>query len=256
VTTPVASGGSEHLDPDLLADLAEELLDRDAASAARAHLASCTICTADYALIVDAATLLSVIDPEPIPAEVAIRIGAALEREPALGSAPERAAVPSHRAGRPLGQRIKVLFASVAGAAALIVGGFFGVSALSSSSTTSQKSSPSLSHEAAGGSSALSFANEAQVQQGALDLLAKKSHAISPNAATAPNTYKSTNECWQDPKPGTASIAMESIHYQGQPAELFVYAAGDKAADVVVVPATCSADTARTPLVVTHITRS
>jgi hypothetical protein len=76
VTTP-----DDHLDPDAIAAL-DEGLDDDGARLAHVH--SCEVCSRQLAQVRTTRALLSALPEEPMPADVAARVQAALPREPML----------------------------------------------------------------------------------------------------------------------------------------------------------------------------
>jgi len=76
------TGPAGHLSSDTVADLDAELLDTGARAEAEAHLAGCAECRAERAALGELRGLLrSVAVSEPVPADVAVRLRAALERE-------------------------------------------------------------------------------------------------------------------------------------------------------------------------------
>lgn len=153
MTDPAASRPGTHLDPDQMADLVEGLLDAAAADGARAHLASCPLCSADFALITGEADLGELGDlggllpPMPIPQDVMARVEAALHREPPLGTA---AAAPAAAATKPRRQRFRMALGSLAGAALVIAGGIGVVTALNNATSSSKDSSSTAAGNGAG----------------------------------------------------------------------------------------------------------
>lgn len=98
-----------HLDLDALAELEEGLAEPTAAAAARAHLEACSECRALLSRLRTTRALLSALPPEPMPADVAARVEAAV-RHGAEVAAPTVV---------PLGRRRKVWSSpAVAGGAA------------------------------------------------------------------------------------------------------------------------------------------
>ncbi|MER8183292.1 zf-HC2 domain-containing protein [Kitasatospora sp. NPDC094015] len=94
---------ADHPDIELLADLAEDLLDPARANELRRHLAGCPECADTYAALAEVSALLGDGEPEPMPADVAARIDAALAEAAATGSpvpTPSRSGPPS-RPGQP-----------------------------------------------------------------------------------------------------------------------------------------------------------
>lgn len=160
MTDPAASGPGIHLDPDRLADLFEGLLEPAAADEARAHLASCALCAADFALIAGEADLAErggpgalgdLLPPTPIPQDVVARVEAALYREPplsgasgasgsAIASSAPATAVP---AGRPRRRRFGITLGALAGATLVVAGGIGVVTALNSGNSDHTTSSNS-----------------------------------------------------------------------------------------------------------------
>jgi len=119
-----------HPSTDRLADLAADLLEPADATAARAHLPTCTTCRATYDVLVGLPELLAGSPAPPMPAEVTARVVAAIEREQiaragAADDARSTAAARSRPAWnafrRGLGAR---LGAGLLGAAAVLGGGY------------------------------------------------------------------------------------------------------------------------------------
>ncbi|MFL6116244.1 MAG: anti-sigma factor family protein [Catenulispora sp.] len=284
---PAASGPDTHLDPDRMADLYDGLLDHDAAEAARLHLASCPRCADDFALIAVDSGLSDLLAPEPIPEAVAIRVEAALHREPPLAapsSAPQHAASDLTRRTR----RFR-LISSLAGATLVIAGAFAGISALTSggsSSGTSDKGASSYAADrgnspagrvpAAGsaiGPNRLDSSepaplapndSAASIRAQAEQLL--KTSALGNPAQSGPQSAAGSPEkaqgeritCPPDGFQNTSPLGMASITYQGRPAELLVYAKpGDDAtaAVYVVAAAGCTAQGPGTVLYSTEVPR-
>ena len=119
-----------HPSTDRLADLAADLLEPADATAARAHLPTCTTCRATYDVLLGLPELLAGSPAPPMPAEVTARVVAAIEREQiaragAADDARSTAAARSRPAWnafrRGLGAR---LGAGLLGAAAVLGGGY------------------------------------------------------------------------------------------------------------------------------------
>jgi hypothetical protein len=97
-TDPVEPGAdAAHPGIETLADLAEELLAPAAAATVRAHLAHCPECADTLAALAEVTALLADAPVEPMPAEVALRIDAALAAEPLPGPRPPAAQAPDTR---------------------------------------------------------------------------------------------------------------------------------------------------------------
>ncbi|GAA2027673.1 hypothetical protein GCM10009839_28230 [Catenulispora yoronensis] len=147
VIDPAASGPDTHLDPDRMADLYDGLLGPDETDAAQRHLASCDQCAEDFALLtMDSVSGLAEFlapEPTPIPAEVAIRIEAALHREPPLTPQATGSAEPHHSAAPRRSRRFRLVFGSLAGASLVVAGAFAGIAALNAggSGSSTAKSS-------------------------------------------------------------------------------------------------------------------
>lgn len=285
-TDPRSSGPETHLDPDLMADLYDGLLTPDAAESARRHLASCQTCAADFALITQDFGLAGFVTPEPIPAEVAIRIEAALHREPAL-SAPS--AAPQHSAAPRRTRRFRIMVGSLAGASLVIAGVFAGVTALNSgdgghgaTSTAagdryvSKNENPPGDSKAGGAQApnAVAPSSEAagQVPSAALGLTVEqqaeqllrqsgRTQSLAGSAAGAGGDSKAESSRFACPPAGFADVsplATAPTTYQGQPAELLVYAKpGDAATAAVYVIATkgCTPGSAGQVLYTTEVPR-
>ncbi|WP_194913460.1 hypothetical protein [Catenulispora rubra] len=267
MTDPAASRPGTHLDPDQMADLVEGSLDAAAADRARAHLASCPVCSADFALITgeaDLADLGGLLPPMPIPQDVVARVEAALYREPPLGTAATARASAGSPVGRsaaaaqPRRRRFRMALGSLAGAALVVVGGIGAVTALNNATSSSKDSStaagnaagPSVdgSHvagqgpgtespqagvikpDATSGGSGFSDAGIAQQAQALLSL-----HTMTPANGTA---QAAKPDCPPTVVPaGTKLIGSTQTVYQGKPAWLLLYPRAGSATlvDVYVV---------------------
>ncbi|ACU77854.1 hypothetical protein Caci_9041 [Catenulispora acidiphila DSM 44928] len=265
MTDPAASGPGTHLDPDQMADLFEGLLDTTAADRAQAHLATCPVCSADFALITGESDLSAssesnglsrlseLLPPVPIPQDVVTRIEAALYREPPLKVAPAAAPV-GHHATAPPRRRFRIRLGALAGATLVIAGGIGVVTALNSGGGSTKSSSaasgassenPDGSHVAgqapSGGamspqvgrgpdsSAGALDPGEASIEQQAEALLGK--HAATPAIGAGP-------ECVPEGvADGAKPLAKTQTRYQGEAAWLLVYAKPGSAtlAEVYVV---------------------
>lgn len=264
MTDPAASRPGTHLDPDQLADLVEGLLDPAAADLARTHLASCPLCSADFALIAgeDAgdrygAGLGDLLPPTPIPQDVVTRIEAALHREPPLGTGQPLA---GHATARPRRRRFRLALGSLAGATLVVAGGIGVFTAMnggggSAKSNSASNAAPNAvtpnsqtgdsGSRVAGGpqespalgapdttSAGGSFGN-LSIEKQAAGLLGQ--HAESPASGTA---QAGKVQCTPDTVPtGQKPITSAQTVYQGRQAWLFLYAepGSPKIVDVYVV---------------------
>lgn len=265
---PAASGPDTHLDPDRMADLYDGLLEHDAAEAARLHLASCPRCADDFALITFDSGLSDLLTPEPIPEAVAIRVEAALHREPPLTSP----SAPSQHTASPRRSRRFRLIGSLAGATLVIAGAFAGISALSSGdgatmSTSAKDASSDSAARGDGQAGRAPAAGSAMAPNGLgpslpvpllptesaasirtlAEQLLKTSTQSGPQSAAGSADEKAEGTRIACPPEGfqnTAPLGMTSITYLGQPAELIVYAKpGDDATAAVYVVATSGCTT-------------
>lgn len=281
MTDPAASRPGTHLDPDRMADLLEGLLDDAAADEARAHLASCPVCSADFALISGEADpgglgepgelggLGDLLPPVTIPQDVMTRIEAALYREPPLGTgtaAADEGAGHAAAAARPRRRRFGITLGALAGATLVIAGGFGIVTALKNGSSESKSSSGTAagsapSSQSADGSRLAGTAPDAQQ-------MSPQVGGVPPHAGATPGSNELTVEqqakalLGQHPMnpagttaggqcapAGTTAIgkplAASQTQYQGKTVWLLIYpVSGDPAvADVFVVDANgCTPD--------------
>ncbi|WP_194898217.1 hypothetical protein [Catenulispora pinisilvae] len=263
ITDPAASQPGTHLDPDQLADLFEGLLDPPTTESARAHLASCPLCSTDFALIAGDTGLADLLPPVPIPRDVLIRVEAALDREPPLSTAPAADTAPAgHAAARPRRRRFRIALGGLAGATLVIVGGIGTVVALNSGSDGVRKSASNAAADGAGprpnaggvqsgeaaspvpgmspqvgvapdgGSSGPTFST-LSIQQQAEGLIG--GHMSTPANGTP---QKGATACLPNSVPSGAQLLAEAqIQYQGKPATLSVYSrpGSTTVADVFVV---------------------
>ena len=250
-----------HADPDRLADLAEGLLSAADAASVHAHLASCPDCSDDFALITGSLDLAALLPAEPIPAEVAIRVQAALDREPALGvtvTDPVSAPAPVRTPRR----RFRVALTGLAGLCVLGVAVVGATSALrsaighseSKSSAGTAAGAPALPNSAGGLAPFAAGApvdDAATAQQFAAQLLRARPALSSPDDAngstggSVPDRGQSGSaflRCLPLTQAAQIPLASASVTFHGQPAELLVLrqASGSAEADVVIVPASCA----------------
>ncbi|MBS2534044.1 hypothetical protein KGQ20_14820 [Catenulispora sp. NF23] len=261
ITDPAASQPGTHLDPDQLADLFEGLLDPPATESARAHLASCPLCSTDFALIAGDTGLADLLPPVPIPQDVMIRVEAALDREPPLSTAPAADTVPAgHAAARPRRRRFRIALGSLAGATLVIVGGIGGIVALNSGSGEAKSNAdsaaangavtrpdgvgsqsdkapgPGMSPQVGVGpdhGSSSTTDSTLTIQQQAEDLIG--GHMSAPANGTSQG---SSPVCLPSSVPsGAQLLAHTQTQYQGKPASLSVYSqpGSTTVADVYVV---------------------
>jgi|GEM_PF-2937679 len=275
MTDPAASRPGTHLDPDRMADLLEGLLDDAAAGEARAHLASCPVCSADFAFISGEADLGELgglgdlLPPVTIPQDVMTRVEAALYREPPLGTASvaaEEGAGRAAAAARPRRRRFGITLGALAGATLVIGGGFGIVTALTNGSSDSKSSSSTAagsapSSQSAGGSRVAGTAPDAQQmspQVGGVPSHANKTsdsndltieqqaEALLGQRPMSPAGTTAGAQC--EPAGTTATgkpLTGTETQYQGKTVWLLIYpVSGDPAvADVFVVDANgCTPD--------------
>jgi hypothetical protein len=86
-----------HLDLDALAELEEGLVDPETAAVSRAHVDACTGCRAQLSRLRTTRALLSALPPEPMPADVAARVDAAVRSS---GEVPAPSVLPLNRRRR------------------------------------------------------------------------------------------------------------------------------------------------------------
>jgi hypothetical protein len=276
MTDPAASRPGTHLDPDQMADLFEGILDAAAADEARAHLASCPLCSADYALIAgeaDLGDLSDLLPPTPIPHDVMARVEAALYREPPLAAPAAQAPVGHHAAAASAAsparrRRFRMRLGALAGATLVVAGGIGVITALNGGSADKSSSTDSAAAGSAPSSQSGSGAHaDTQVPGG----------AMSPQVGVAPTTKSPAREPSQESieqqaedllKPhgqspagsgqfgepvctpegvgaGTHLLASTQTQYAGKSAVLLVYAepGSTTVADVYVVDSgTCTPD--------------
>ena len=118
-----------HLEYEILADLAEGLLDDDSAASATEHLADCDECRERSAELSDVSRLLAEAPVPPMPAELAARIDAAVAAESV-----STATVASLQARR--GRRHLRMLSAAAAAVVVVGGGTVAVRSAMNSSVT------------------------------------------------------------------------------------------------------------------------
>lgn len=269
MTDPAASRPGTHLDPDQIADLVEGLMQPAMADAARAHLAACPLCSGDFALIagenddVGVAAWSEVLPPVPIPRDVAVRVEAALHREPPLtdaGSAAVSHAAPaapaasashassrgSSRAARPWRRRFGLALGGVAGATLAVVVGIGVLSSTDSGTNGKSASGSALSKTAPSSSSGDSaHAGEESPNGKAPALGTQGTGSAGGSPGTAASIEKQAEELLglrvESPASGTAQLAKPQCSpspvavgtrplvstltdYQGRQAWLMIYA--------------------------------
>ena len=150
--TDTLGGGTPHVDPDVLADLQEGLLDGPAGDAATAHLAGCATCRSDLAALDEVRDLLAETpDVGPLPAELVDRLDVALAgaaAEPALSVA-STTVVPL-RAPETKGPRGMRVLQMAAVLVLILAGGALGVSALLNAGGGGSNDGATSSSEAGG----------------------------------------------------------------------------------------------------------
>jgi negative regulator of sigma E activity len=286
MTDPAASRPGTHLDPDQMADLFEGLLDPAAADEARAHLASCPLCSADFALIAgeaDLGDLGELLPPTPIPHDVMARVEAALYREPPLPAPAAQEPVGHHAAAASAAsparrRRFRISLGALAGATLVIAGGIGVVTAMNGggndkgSSGSSAAAGRAPDAQSGGGAHA-----DTQVPGGAMS--PQVGAAPSPNAGADQSSQESIKQQAEDllgqrgqtpagtsefggpaclpPGLTAGSRLLGSTHteFQGKPALLLVYSepGSTTVADVyVIAPDTCTSG--NPGQVVDHIT--
>ncbi|MEY9857662.1 anti-sigma factor RsiW [Catenulispora sp. GAS73] len=239
MTDPAASRPGTHLDPDQIADLVEGLLDDAAADEARAHLASCPLCSADFALITgegDLADLSGSLPPMPIPQDVVARVEAALYREPPLATASAApAAAPAAAAAQPRHRRFRIALGSLAGAALVVTGGIGVVTALNSATGSSKESSSTAAGNGAAPNAAGSFPGGESQAGGAethaseasppMSITQQAEALLGQHMMTANGTAQTARpDCRPSTVPaGTKLITSGQTVYQGKPAWLLLY---------------------------------
>ena len=231
MTDPAASHPGTHLDPDQMADLFEGLLDTAAAEGARAHLASCPLCSSDFALITGEVDLGELLPPIPIPQDVVARVEAALHREPPLHTAATPSPGSHAVTSPPRRRRLRIALGSLAGATLVVAAGI-GLFTVVNNNGNSSKSSNSV---ASGGAARPSDTagdvapdkslvgtrgfGDMSIAQQAEALLSH--HGMTPANGTAqpakPDCPPSTVP------PGTKLTASAQIQYQGKQAWLLLY---------------------------------
>ncbi|MFD9125895.1 anti-sigma factor family protein [Kitasatospora sp. NPDC059571] len=142
--TPSPAEPSGHPDVEVLADLAEDLVDPADVPALRAHLTDCPECADTFAALAEVRELLGSFEAPPMPEDVAHRLDAALATAadtPAVRAAavgPSTAPAPPDAPRRPPGRadatgpgrapgrrRRRALFAAIGAAVALGLGALF-----------------------------------------------------------------------------------------------------------------------------------
>ena len=153
--TDTLGGGTPHVDPDVLADLQEGLLDGPAADAATAHLADCATCRGDLAALDEVRDLLAgAPDVGPVPADLVDRLDLALAgaaAEPALSVA-STTVVPL-RAPETKGPRGMRVLQMAAVLVLIFAGGALGLSALLNAGGGSSEDAGTTASEAGGDAS-------------------------------------------------------------------------------------------------------
>ncbi|MEY9927175.1 hypothetical protein ABH926_001800 [Catenulispora sp. GP43] len=212
MTDPAASRPGTHLDPDLLADLFEGLLEPATADEARAHLASCPLCSEDFALIAGETELGSLgnlgdlgglLPPTPIPHDVMARVEAALYREPPLPAPAVQAPVGHHAAAASAAsparrRRFRISLGALAGATLVVAGGIGIVTAVNGGSADKGSN---------GSSAAAGRAPDAQSGGGAHADTQVPGGAMSPQVGVAPSTKPGAEQ----PNPGSIEQQAEAL---------------------------------------------
>lgn len=255
-----------HLEYEILAELAEGLLDDEPAAAATAHLESCAECRDRSAELAEVSRLLAEVPVPPMPAELAGRIDAAIAAEAAATSS-----VPSLEARR--GRRhLRIL--SAAAAAIVVAGGGTMVartvmnSSITSEASKAQSAAPAQQQDdrsAAGTGAEVASPNSApEVRSGATGdqyaiagsgtdyrertlgaqvaaELRSGGHKVSPPAESS---VQRLTACVRRIAPNRQPLLVDVAGYEGRPATIIALpsdAAGRM--DIWVVGPACSATT-------------
>ncbi|MDH6134608.1 hypothetical protein P3T37_004012 [Kitasatospora sp. MAA4] len=279
-----------HPDLDQLADLHEELLSPAEAAAVRAHLDGCPQCADTLAALTDLTELLGADEPPAMPADVALRIDAALAAEAAAPRPREAAAAkpratrspaaapptrtdrarPGQSARSGLRRRARLLLAAagclaVLGLGAVLVdsGSHGGTVDTATSSTSSAALRPAESPAAVGGPVFSADQLPAQIQQ----LVAAQPSAAgtaksvpratgqNPDASPAPAPADRLPGCVQaavGSHAGDTPIAVGHGRYGSTPVDVYVFplAADPGRLDVYLLDAGCNLHTPAAPATV------
>ena len=154
--TDIPGGSTPHVDPDVLADLQEGLLDGPAADAATAHLAGCAACRGDLAALDEVRDRLAgAPDVGPLPADLVDRLDLALAgaaAEPALSVAsPTVVPLRAPETKSPRGMRVLQIAAVLV---LVLAGGAIGGVGAEQRAAAAATTAPRLPSEAGGDSAA------------------------------------------------------------------------------------------------------
>lgn len=231
-----------HLDYDKLADLAEGLLDDDAAASAERHLTGCDDCRSRAAEVAEVSRVLAAAPTPPMPADLVERLDAAIAAEAA-----------SHGPGRRPHRRFQYLAA--AAAAVVVIGGGAVVArnalqdnSNSGAATQPPVQEPSRSHggkdtrpniqSAPGGYPVLHSGTnytaaglDAQVRA----VLAAKDRGRKVTAAAPATLSECVDHVSREKDSGRTPLVVDTATYEGRPATVIVLPGADATRAVVVV---------------------
>jgi anti-sigma factor RsiW len=234
-----------HLDYDVLADLAEGLLDDEFAGSVQAHLADCAECRARSEDLVSVSELLAAAPMPMMPPDLALRLDKLVLAEAEKGSVSDLAARRRMRSVR---------FMSVAAAVLVVTGGGLAGHALLTSET--QKNSAAVvqapvQEKAAGQSdSALNRSQlsvhsvESKTDYRKATLAGQVTEQIQAGDSRSMSVAPSAQliGCVQLVSGGSRTLLVDQAQYEGQPATIIVVSPGSGPNVIWVVGPKCSAN--------------
>lgn len=231
-----------HLDYDVLADLAEGLLDDEFAGSVQAHLAECAECRARSEDLVSVSELLAAAPMPMMPPDLALRLDKLVLAEAEKGSVSDLAARRRMRSVR---------FMSVAAAVLVVGGGGLAGHALLTSDTSKNSTATvqaPVRPEAAAGQSDSALAQlsvrsvKSKTDYRQATLAGQVTEQIQAGDSRSMNVTPSAQliGCVKLVSGGSRTLLVDQARYEGQPATIIVVSPGSGSNVIWVVGTKCS----------------
>jgi len=231
-----------HLDYDVLADLAEGLLDDEFAATVRAHLADCAECRARSEDLMSVSELLAAAPMPMMPPELAMRLDQLVMAEAQSGSVSDLAARRRMRSVR---------FMSVAAAVLVVAGGGVAGRALLTSENAPNTTAAVRAPEAAAGDQAApnsarvplavhSVESKTDYRQATLAVQVTEQIQRGEGGRMSVTPSARLLDCVSLVSNGSPTLLVDQAKYEGRPATIIVVSPGTGANVIWVVGPQCS----------------
>ncbi len=234
-----------HLDYDVLADLAEGLLDEEFAGSVQAHLADCAECRARSEDLFSVSELLAAAPMPMMPPDLAMRLDKLVMAEAERGSVSDLATRRRMRSVR---------FMSVAAAVLVVTGGgLAGRSLLTSENSKDTAASIQAPESAADSGSAPSSLSRSRLTVQSVESKTDYRKATLASQVTqqiqsgesrtlSVKPSKQLIDCVNLVSGGSRTLLVDQAQYEGQPATIIVVSPGTGSNEIWVVGPKCSAN--------------